>query len=57
MIQARNEGRDYLGEGPEILARAARWSPSLAKALDVWKYVSYEFQSTDMPDVVVTPTA
>src|SRR5918994_1164509 len=32
MIQARNEGRDYLQEGPEILARAARWSPSLRKA-------------------------
>src|SRR5436309_1449403 len=27
MIQARNEGRDYLIEGPDILARAARWSP------------------------------
>ena len=25
MIQARNEGRDYLKEGPEILERAARW--------------------------------
>src|SRR5689334_22922623 len=29
MIQARNEGRDYLNEGPDILARAAKWSPSL----------------------------
>ena len=57
MIQARNEGRDYLREGPEILAAAARWSPSLAKALEIWKDVSFEFQSTDTPDVVVTPTA
>ena len=56
MIQARNEGRDYLNEGPEILARAARWSPSLRKALEVWKDVSFEFESTDTPDAVVTPT-
>ena len=56
MIQARNEGRDYLNEGPEILARAARWSPSLYKALEVWKDVTFNFESTDTPDVVVTPT-
>ncbi|HNP88576.1 MAG: form I ribulose bisphosphate carboxylase large subunit [Chloroflexi bacterium SZAS-1] len=56
MMQARNEGRDYLNEGPEILARAARWSPSLRKALEVWKDVTFEFESTDTPDVVVTPT-
>ena len=34
MIQARNEGRDYLVEGPEILEKAARWSPELRKALE-----------------------
>jgi ribulose-bisphosphate carboxylase large chain len=56
MIQARNEGRDYLNEGPEILARAARWSPALQKALEVWKDVSFEYASTDVPDVVVTPS-
>jgi ribulose-bisphosphate carboxylase large chain len=56
MIQARNEGRDYLNEGPEILARAARWSPALAKALEVWKNVDFSFESTDTPDVMVTPT-
>ena len=56
MIQARNEGRDYLNEGPDILARAARWSPSLYKALEVWKDVTFNFESTDTPDVVVTPT-
>ncbi|MCW5882263.1 MAG: ribulose-bisphosphate carboxylase large subunit, partial [Anaerolineae bacterium] len=56
MIQARNEGRDYLSEGPDILARAARWSPSLYKALEVWKDVTFNFESTDTPDVVVTPT-
>jgi ribulose-bisphosphate carboxylase large chain len=56
MIQARNEGRDYLNEGPEILARAARWSPSLQRALTIWKDISFNFESTDVPDVVVTPT-
>jgi ribulose-bisphosphate carboxylase large chain len=56
MIQARNEGRDYLNEGPEILAHAARWSPSLYKALEVWKDVTFNFESTDTPDVMVTPT-
>jgi ribulose-bisphosphate carboxylase large chain len=56
MIQARNEGRDYLNEGPEILARAARWSPSLAKALETWKDITFNFESTDTPDVVLTPT-
>lgn len=55
MIQARNAGRDYLNEGPEILAKAARWSPALRKALEVWKDVSFNFESTDTPDVTVTP--
>jgi ribulose-bisphosphate carboxylase large chain len=56
MIQARNEGRNILVEGPDILARAARWSPSLDRALDVWKDVTFEFESTDVPDVMLTPT-
>jgi ribulose-bisphosphate carboxylase large chain len=56
MIQARNEGRDYVNEGPEILANAAKWSPSLRKALGVWKDVTFEFTSTDTPDAVPTPT-
>ncbi|MFC1466314.1 MAG: form I ribulose bisphosphate carboxylase large subunit [Candidatus Brachytrichaceae bacterium NZ_4S206] len=56
MIQARNAGRDYLNEGPDILAKAARWSPSLRKALEVWKDVSFNFESTDTPDVTVTPS-
>lgn len=57
MIQARNAGVDYLNEGPEILAKAARWSPSLQRALEVWKDVSFNFESTDTPDVTVTATA
>lgn len=56
MIQARNEGRDYLNEGPEILERAAKWSPSLAKALEIWKDITFDYASTDTPDAVVTPS-
>src|ERR1700682_3625488 len=56
MILARNEGRDYLHEGPEILQRAARSCPELAAALDVWKDVTFDFTSTDTPDVVATPS-
>jgi len=55
MIQARNEGRDYLEEGPDILAKAARWSPSLRKALEIWKDITFNFESTDVPDAVPTP--
>ncbi len=29
---------------------------TLRKALEVWKDVTFEFESTDTPDVVVTPT-
>ncbi|HXF57196.1 MAG TPA: form I ribulose bisphosphate carboxylase large subunit [Actinomycetota bacterium] len=56
MIKARNEGRDILREGPDILKAAARRSPELAAALDVWGDVTFEFEPTDTPDVVVTPT-
>ena len=54
MILARNEGRDFLNEGPEILAQAAKWSPSLRKALEVWKDITFNFESTDVPDAVAT---
>lgn len=57
MIQARNEGRDYLAEGPEILEKAARWCSPLRAALDTWKDVSFNYESTDTADYVpmVTP--
>ena len=56
MIQARNEGRDYYQEGPDILEKAARGCPELNAALQVWKDVTFDFQSTDTPDFAVTPT-
>jgi ribulose-bisphosphate carboxylase large chain len=56
MIQARNEGKDYFQEGPDILQRAARGCPELDAALDVWKDITFDFASTDTPDVEATPT-
>jgi ribulose-bisphosphate carboxylase large chain len=55
MIQARNEGRDYLREGPDILQQAAKWSPELRAALEVWGDVTFEYESTDVPDLLETP--
>src|SRR5437588_141635 len=54
MILARNEGRDYLHEGPEILAKAAATCTPLKAALEVWKDVTFNYESTDMPDYVPT---
>ncbi|MEZ5932011.1 MAG: ribulose-bisphosphate carboxylase large subunit [Alphaproteobacteria bacterium] len=57
MVQARNEGRDILNEGPDILNAAAKWCQPLAQALEVWKDVTFDYTSTDTPDFVPTPTA
>ena len=56
MIKARNEGRDYMIEGGDILAEAARRSPELQLALDTWGDVTFDYESTDTPDVMVTPS-
>ncbi len=56
MIKARNEGRDYVEEGPDILQDAAKGSPELKAALEVWKDITFEFESTDTPDLVKTET-
>jgi ribulose-bisphosphate carboxylase large chain len=56
MIQARNEGKDYYQEGPDILERAAKGCPELNAALEIWKDITFNFESTDVPDFVVTPS-
>jgi ribulose-bisphosphate carboxylase large chain len=56
MIQARNEGRDYLSEGVEILEKAARSCSPLRAALEVWKDITFDYASTDTVDFVPTPT-
>src|SRR5712664_2096563 len=56
MILARNEGRDYVHEGPDILAKAAQTCTPLREALEVWKDVTFNYESTDSPDFVPTPS-
>ncbi|MEJ7764768.1 MAG: form I ribulose bisphosphate carboxylase large subunit [Acidimicrobiales bacterium] len=57
MIKARNEGKDYLKEGDQILKDLAKKCPSLQVALDTWGDISFNYESTDTPDVVATPTS
>ena len=57
MVLARNEGRDYMAEGPEILNAAAKWCSPLRAALDTWKDVTFDYTSTDTADFVPTTTA
>ncbi|WJX19265.1 hypothetical protein P8452_08978 [Trifolium repens] len=46
-VQARNEGRDLAREGNEIIRAAAKWSPELAAACEVWKEIKFEFPAMD----------
>jgi ribulose-bisphosphate carboxylase large chain len=55
MVKARNEGRDILQEGPEILRRAAQSCGPLRAALDTWGDITFNYQSTDSSDYVATP--
>ena len=57
MVLARNEGRDYVSEGPEILKDAAKTCGPLQTALDLWKNITFNYTSTDTADFVETPTA
>jgi ribulose-bisphosphate carboxylase large chain len=52
MIKARNEGRDVLLEGSDILHAAARHSRELEVALATWGNVAFTYESTDTPDLV-----
>jgi ribulose-bisphosphate carboxylase large chain len=56
IVAARNEGKDYFNEGPDILIQAAKGCPELDAALDVWKDISFNYASTDTPDYVTTVT-
>jgi len=57
MVMARNEGRDYVTEGPQILLDAAKTCGPLQTALDLWKDITFNYTSTDTADFVETPTA
>src|SRR6202000_2037722 len=56
MIKARNEGRDLQAEGEDILKAAAKRSRELDVALATWGDVTFNYESTDVPDAVATPT-
>ncbi|CAM9104123.1 unnamed protein product [Chrysoparadoxa australica] len=56
MVLARNEGRDYVNEGPEILRDGAKSCGPLKAALDLWKDITFDYTSTDTPDFVETAT-
>nr|ADO63830.1 ribulose-1,5-bisphosphate carboxylase/oxygenase large subunit [Laurenciella marilzae]ADU33890.1 ribulose-1,5-bisphospate carboxylase/oxygenase [Laurenciella marilzae] len=57
MVIARNEGRDFVAEGPQILRDAAKTCGPLQTALDLWKDITFNYTSTDTADFVETPTA
>jgi ribulose-bisphosphate carboxylase large chain len=51
MVLARNEGRDYTEEGPEILREAARTCRPLQTSLDLWKNILFNAGSVDKADI------
>jgi ribulose-bisphosphate carboxylase large chain len=46
-VLARNEGRYLAREGGDVLRAAAKWSPELAAACEVWKEIKFEFDTVD----------
>ena len=48
-------GPRLLRGGPDILEKAAKGCPELNAALQVWKDVTFDFESTDTPDVRRSP--
>jgi ribulose-bisphosphate carboxylase large chain len=57
VVKARNEGRDFLREGPDILRSAAATCRPLEVALATWGDVTFDYTSTDAPDAVPTASA
>ncbi|MDV3220605.1 form I ribulose bisphosphate carboxylase large subunit [Intrasporangium sp.] len=56
MVKARNEGRDLVREGPDVLRSAAKTCRPLEVALATWGDVTFDYTSTDAPDAVPTAT-
>ncbi len=54
MVLARNEGRDIMAEGPQILRDAAKWCKPLEAALTTWGAVTFDYASTDTSDFAPT---
>jgi ribulose-bisphosphate carboxylase large chain len=47
VVQARNEGRALVAEGPSILKAAARRSPELRVAMETWKEITFDYKAVD----------
>ena len=56
MIKARNEGRDYVARASRSSRSRPRSTRPLQVALDIWGDISFNYESTDTPDVVATPS-
>jgi len=54
MILAKNEGRDYIAEAPEIYKEAKQYCKPLQTALDLWRSISFNYTSTDTLDFEAT---
>jgi ribulose-bisphosphate carboxylase large chain len=54
VIKARNEGRNLLKEGPDVLQTAAQRCRALEVALATWGDVTFDYAATDAPDAVPT---
>ena len=46
-VQARNEGRNLAREGNEVIKEAARWSPEVKAASELWKEIKFEYEAVD----------
>jgi ribulose-bisphosphate carboxylase large chain len=57
VVKARNEGRDFVKEGEDILKAAAKKSRELDVALSTWGDITFNYASTDTADMVETPTS
>ena len=56
MKEMRTDSQPWLESNPEILAQAAQTCTPLREALEVWKDVTFNYESTDSPDFVPTPS-
>jgi len=56
MVKARNEGKDIVNEGPDILRKAAESCGPLKQALDTWGEISFNYTPTDTSDYAMTPS-
>ncbi|MBI5081002.1 MAG: form I ribulose bisphosphate carboxylase large subunit [Chloroflexi bacterium] len=47
VVQARNEGRHLIAEGPDILKAAAKSSSELRVAMETWQGITFDYKEVD----------